>query len=585
MTEEIVLIRSKVKTKATKKPKVSDSGKSKKPNSTLKAPERQKRNVTSNNNVMPKKKNTKPLAKHNDDQTESSEIMTTKIVHELEKKRLRARLGGGQKRIDKHHDKGKLTARERLEVLLDPDSFEEIGMFLEHRCNNFGMEKDNVPGDGVVTGQGTINGRLVFVYSQDFTVMGGSLGETNARKICQIQDIALKVGAPVIGINDSGGARIQEGVDALGGYGEIFQRNVIASGVIPQISLIMGPCAGGAVYSPALTDFTFMVKNTSYMFVTGPDVVKTVTHEEVTQEKLGGAETHTKMTGVSDLSFDNEIDALLQTRRLINFLPSSNQDPIPVRDTDDEPDRLDLSLNTLVPDNPNKPYNIKELVTRIVDEGDFFELHPEFAANIITGFGRMEGKTVGIIANQPECLAGCLDINASRKGARFIRFCDAFSIPLVCLVDVPGFLPGVSQEHNGIIKHGAKLLYAFAEATVPKITVITRKAYGGAYIVMNSKHLQGDINYAWANAEIAVMGAEGAANILFREHADNPEKLKQLTEEYKEKFASPFAAAARGFIDDVIRPQNTRNRICRALTVLAKKKVERPWKKHDNLPL
>ncbi|MCH2037865.1 MAG: acyl-CoA carboxylase subunit beta [Rickettsiales bacterium] len=511
--------------------------------------------------------------------------MTTKIVRELEKKRLRARLGGGQKRIDRHHEKGKLTARERLEVLLDPDSFEEIGMFLEHRCNNFGMEKDNVPGDGVVTGQGTINGRLVFVYSQDFTVMGGSLGETNARKICQIQDIALKVGAPVIGINDSGGARIQEGVDALGGYGEIFQRNVIASGVIPQISLIMGPCAGGAVYSPALTDFTFMVKNTSYMFVTGPDVVKTVTHEEVTQEKLGGAETHTKMTGVSDLSFDNEIDALLQTRRLINFLPSSNQDPIPVRDTEDEPDRLDLSLNTLVPDKPNKPYNMKELVTRIVDEGDFFELHPEFAANIITGFGRMEGKTVGIIANQPECLAGCLDINASRKGARFIRFCDAFSIPLVCLVDVPGFLPGVSQEHNGIIKHGAKLLYAFAEATVPKITVITRKAYGGAYIVMNSKHLQGDINYAWANAEIAVMGAEGAANILFREHADNPEKLKQLTAEYKEKFASPFAAAARGFIDDVIRPQNTRNRICRALTILAKKKVERPWKKHDNLPL
>lgn len=516
---------------------------------------------------------------------ESKYIMTTKIVQELEKKRLGARLGGGQKRIDRHHEKGKLTARERLEVLLDPDSFEEIGMFLEHRCNNFGMDKDSVPGDGVVTGQGTINGRLVFVYSQDFTVMGGSLGETNARKICQVQDMALKVGAPVIGINDSGGARIQEGVDALGGYGEIFQRNVIASGVIPQISLIMGPCAGGAVYSPALTDFTFMVKNTSYMFVTGPDVVKTVTHEEVTQEELGGAETHTKTTGVSDLSFDSEIDALLQTRRLINFLPSSNQDSIPVRKTEDEPDRLDLSLNTLVPDNPNKPYNMKELVTRIVDEGDFFEMQPDFAANIITGFGRMEGKTVGIIANQPECLAGCLDINASRKGARFIRFCDAFSIPLVCLVDVPGFLPGVSQEHNGIIKHGAKLLYAFAEATVPKVTVITRKAYGGAYIVMNSKHLQGDINYAWANAEIAVMGAEGAAKILFREHADNPEKLNELTKEYKEKFASPFAAAARGFIDDVIRPQNTRNRICRALTVLSKKKVERPWKKHDNLPL
>lgn len=534
--------------------------------------------------VVASNKNKKKTPKNPD---KESDYMTTKIVGELEKKRSKARLGGGTKRIDRHHSKGKLTARERLEILLDPDSFEETGMFMEHRCSNFGMgtKKDTIPGDGVVTGHGTVNGRLIFVYSQDFTVMGGSLGETHAKKIAQIQDKAISVGAPLIGINDSGGARIQEGVDALGGYGEIFQRNVIASGVIPQISLIMGPCAGGAVYSPALTDFTIMVKNTSYMFVTGPDVVKTVTHEEVTQEELGGAETHTKQTGVSDLCYNNEIDALQQTRRLINFLPSSNQSEIPFRETEDEADRLDMSLNTLVPANPNKPYNMKELVYRILDEGDFFEIQPDYARNIITGFGRMEGKTVGIVANQPEFLAGCLDIDASRKGARFIRFCDAFNIPIVTLVDVPGFLPGVSQEHNGIIKHGAKLLYAFAEATVPKVTVITRKAYGGAYIVMNSKHLQGDINYAWANAEIAVMGAEGAAKILFREHADNPEKLEKLTEQYKEKFASPFAAASRGFIDDVIRPQNTRNRICKALSILRQKKVERPWKKHDNLPL
>ncbi|MEM7617685.1 MAG: acyl-CoA carboxylase subunit beta, partial [Pseudomonadota bacterium] len=472
--------------------------------------------------------------------------MNDKDINDLEQIRLQACLGGGQDKIDKHHQKGKLTARERIEILLDPGSFEEIGMFVEHRCTNFSMEKNKIPGDGVVVGHGAINGRLVFIYSQDFTVLGGSLSETNAKKICQVQDMALKVGAPIIGINDSGGARIQEGVDSLGGYGEIFQRNVISSGVIPQISLIMGPCAGGAVYSPALTDFNIMVKNTSYMFVTGPDVVKTVTHEEVSQEELGGAKIHTQKTGVNHLIYDNEVDALLQTRRLINFLPSSNTADVPSRNTEDEPDRIDFSLNTLIPDNPCKSYNMKELVVRILDEYDFFEIQAEYAKNIIIGFGRMEGKTVGIVANQPECLAGCLDIDASLKAARFIRFCDAFNIPLLTFVDVPGFLPGVSQEHNGIIKHGAKLLYAFAEATVPKITIVTRKAYGGAYIVMNSKHLQGDINYAWANAEIAVMGGDGAAKILYKQHADDPEKLKQLTEEYKNKFSSPLAASARG---------------------------------------
>lgn len=512
-------------------------------------------------------------------------MLKNKIVTKLEKKRKKARLGGGQKRVDTQHKNGKLTARERIEVLLDPDSFEEYGMFVEHRCNDFGIGKKKHPGDGVITGQGTINGRLVFVYSQDFTVLGGSLGEAHAEKICRIQDMAIKVGAPIIGINDSGGARIQEGVNSLGGYGEIFQRNVDASGVVPQISLIMGPCAGGAVYSPALTDFIFMVKNSSYMFVTGPEVVKTVTHEDVTREELGGASTHTLKTGVSDLSFDNDIEALLQTRRLINFLPSSNKKPAPERQTHDFADRVDLSLNTLVPDNPNKPYNMKELIERIVDESDFYEIQSEYAKNIIVGFGRMEGRTVGFVANQPMHLAGCLDIAASRKAARFIRFCDAFSIPIVTLVDVPGFLPGVSQEHDGIIKHGAKLLYAYAEATVPKITVITRKAYGGAYIVMNSKHLKGDMNYAWANAEIAVMGPKGAAQILFREYANDPEKMKKLTDDYVEKFASPFAAASRGFIDEVIRPQNTRWRLCRALTLLADKESSKPWKKHDNLPL
>jgi propionyl-CoA carboxylase beta chain len=508
--------------------------------------------------------------------------MGLKVNEIVEQKRQAARLGGGVARIDAQHNKGKLTAYERIEVLLDTDSFEEYGAFVEHRCMYFDMEKTKIPGDGVVTGHGTINGRSVFVYSQDFTVLGGSLSETNAKKICQIMDMALETGAPVIGINDSGGARIQEGVDSLGGFGEIFQRNVIASGVIPQISLIMGPCAGGAVYSPALTDFIFMVRDSSYMFVTGPDVVKTVTHEIITQEKLGGAETHTTKTGVADLAFANDIQALLEARRLFNFLPLSNLGPAPSRTTSDVADRVDMSLGTLIPSNPNKPYDMKELVERIVDEGDFFEIQPNFAKNIIIGFGRMEGKTVGFVANQPMHLAGCLDINASRKAARFIRFCDAFNIPLVTFVDVPGFLPGMQQEHNGIIKHGAKLLYAYAEATVPKITVITRKAYGGAYIVMNSKHLRGDLNYAWSNAEIAVMGAAGAVEILYRNNKENKEEKIQ---EYQELFTTPFAAASRGFIDDIIKPQNTRWKICRGLSMLKHKKVQRPWKKHDNLPL
>ncbi|MES2215159.1 MAG: acyl-CoA carboxylase subunit beta [Pseudomonadota bacterium] len=502
----------------------------------------------------------------------------------LEEKRHSARIAGGAARIKVQHSKGKLTARERIEILLDHDSFEETGMFAEHRCTNFDMQNKTFPGDGVVAGHGTINGRLVFVYSQDFTVLGGSLGEQHAKKICQLIDTAMQVGAPVIGINDSGGARIQEGVDSLGGYGEIFQRNVTASGVIPQISLVMGPCAGGAVYSPALTDFIFMVKNSSYMFVTGPDVVKTVTGEEVSQEKLGGAKMHTTKSGVADLAFTNDIEALLEARSFFNFLPLSNRHLAPTRPTKDSADRVEMSLSTLVPSNPNKPYDMKELIERIVDESYFFELQPDFAKNIIIGFGYMEGNVVGIVANQPMHLAGCLDINASRKAARFIRFCDAFNIPLVTLVDVPGFLPGTEQEYGGIIKHGAKLLYAYAEATVPKITVITRKAYGGAYIVMNSKHLKGDVNYAWANAEIAVMGAEGAISILHKDAASSEIK-EQKIQEYKESVTSPFVAASRGFLDDIIKPQNTRWRICKALAFLKHKKIDKPWKKHDNLPL
>jgi propionyl-CoA carboxylase beta chain len=512
-------------------------------------------------------------------------MQASNIITQLETKREQARQGGGQKRIDAQHDKGKLTARERIEVLLDPDSFEEYDMFMEHRCTNFDMEKSKIPGDGVVTGHGTINGRLVFVYSQDFTVLGGSLSETNAKKICKVLDMAMRAGAPLIGINDSGGARIQEGVDSLSGFAEIFQRNVLASGVVPQLSLIMGPCAGGAVYSPALTDFIVMVRGSSYMFVTGPDVVKTVTHEIVTQEDLGGADTHTHKTGVADLAYNNDIEALAQTRRLFNFLPLSNKSGVPTRPTIDPADRVDMSLNTLVPENANKPYNMKELLEIVVDEGDFFEIQPDYAKNIIVGFARMEGNTVGFVANQPMFLAGCLDIEASRKAARFIRFCDAFSIPLVTFVDVPGFLPGTSQEHNGVIKHGAKLLYAYAEATVPKITVITRKAYGGAYDVMSSKHLRGDVNYAWPTAEIAVMGPKGAVEIIFRGSLKSQEQVDEKVNEYKEKFASPFVAASRGYIDDVIRPQNTRWRICRSLAMLKNKDVQNPWKKHDNLPL
>jgi propionyl-CoA carboxylase beta chain len=507
------------------------------------------------------------------------------VITELERKRDLARLGGGQDRIDRQHDRGKLSARERIEVLLDPDSFEELDMFVEHRCTHFGMEKKQIPGDGVVIGHGTINGRLVFVFSQDFTVHGGSLSETNAKKICKIMDMAVTNRAPIIGINDSGGARIQEGVDSLAGYGEIFQRNVMASGVIPQISLIMGPCAGGAVYSPALTDFTIMVDGSSYMFVTGPEVVKTVTHEEVSQDELGGANTHTKKTGVADLACDNDIEALLQTRRMFNFLPLSNISGVPKRETPDPADRVELSLNTLVPDDPSRAYDMKELLYRVVDEGDFYEIQPNFAKNIIIGFGRMEGHTVGFVANQPMELAGCLDIDASRKAARFIRFCDAFEIPLVTFVDVPGFLPGTHQEHNGIIKHGAKMIYAYAEATVPKITVITRKAYGGAYIVMSSRHLRGDVNYAWPTAEIAVMGPEGAVEIVFRGALANQAEKDKKVSDYRDTFASPFVAASRGYIDDVIRPQNTRWRLCRSLALLRNKKVENPWKKHDNLPL
>ena len=474
------------------------------------------------------------------------------IIEELEKRREQARQGGGEKRIATQHAKGKLTARERIELLLDAGSFEEWDMFVEHRCTDFGMASQTIPGDGVVTGHGTINGRTVFLYSQDFTVFGGSLSESHAQKICKIMDQAMKVGAPVIGLNDSGGARIQEGVASLAGYAEVFQRNVDASGVVPQISVIMGPCAGGAVYSPAITDFIFMVEDTSYMFVTGPDVVKTVTHETVTHEELGGASTHTQKSGVADHAFANDAEALLYLRRFIDFLPANNREKPPVRPTPDRHDRKEMSLDTLVPDSPNKPYDMRELVEKVVDEGDFFELQPDYAGNILIGFARMEGSTVGIVANQPMVLAGCLDINASIKAARFIRFCDAFSIPILTFVDVPGFLPGTAQELGGIIKHGAKLLYAYGEASVPKVTVITRKAFGGAYDVMSSKHLRGDVNYAWPSAEIAVMGPKGAVEIIFRADAKDPQAIAARTEEYRKAFANPFVAGKRGFIDDVI---------------------------------
>src|SRR4051794_17742608 len=509
----------------------------------------------------------------------------SEILRRVEEKRAAARAGGGARRVQAQHEKGKLTARERIEVLLDPDSFEEWDMFVEHRSNDFGMADQSVPGDGVVTGYGTINGRMVFVFSQDFTVFGGSLSEAHAEKICKIMDHAMKAGAPVIGLNDSGGARIQEGVASLAGYADVFQRNVLASGVIPQISMIMGPCAGGAVYSPAMTDFIFMVKDSSYMFVTGPEVVKTVTHEEVTAEELGGAISHTTRSGVADLAFENDVEALLMLRRLYNYLPLNNREKAPVRPSNDPADRMDLSLDTLVPDSPNKPYDMKELITKTLDDGDFFEIQPEYAKNIIVGFGRMEGQTVGIVANQPLVLAGCLDIKSSIKAARFVRFCDAFNIPVLTFVDVPGFMPGTSQEYGGIIKHGAKLLYAYAECTVPKITVITRKAYGGAYDVMSSKHLRGDVNFAWPNAENAVTGAKGAGKIIFRENKNDPAKLAAREAEYKEKFANPFIAGARGYIDDVIQPHETRRRICRSLAMLADKKVDAPWRRHSNTPL
>ncbi len=507
------------------------------------------------------------------------------ILDELEKRRDQARLGGGEKRIAAQHAKGKLTARERIDLLLDEGSFEEYDMFVEHRCSDFGMENQKFPGDGVVTGWGTINGRLVYVFSKDFTVIGGSLSMTHAQKIVKVQQMAARNGAPVIGLFDAGGARIQEGVDSLAGYADIFMENVMSSGVIPQISVIMGPCAGGDVYSPALTDFIFMVKDTSYMFVTGPDVVKTVTNETVSAEDLGGARVHAGKSGVADGAFENDLEAMTQVRRLVDFLPLSNREKPPVRETFDDAMRDEPSLDSLIPTNPNKPYDMKELILKIVDEADFFEIGKDFAKNIITGFARMDGSTVGIVANQPQVLAGVLDIDASRKAARFVRFCDAFGIPIVTLVDVPGFMPGTKQEYGGLIKHGAKLLFAYAEATVPKVTVITRKAYGGAYDVMSSKHLRGDVNFAWPNAEIAVMGAKGAVEIIFREDKGDPEKLAAKEAEYKARFANPFVAGARGFIDDVIQPHETRKRICRSLVMLRDKKLENPWRKHGNIPL
>ena len=507
------------------------------------------------------------------------------VLRELENRREKARLGGGQRRIDSQHAKGKLTARERVELLLDEASFEEFDMFVAHRCTDFGMADDRPAGDGVVTGWGTINGRMVYVFSQDFTVFGGSLSETHAQKICKIMDMAMQNGAPVIGINDSGGARIQEGVASLAGYAEVFQRNILASSVVPQISLVMGPCAGGAVYSPAMTDFIFMVKDSSYMFVTGPDVVKTVTNEVVTAEELGGALTHTKKSSVADGAFENDVEALVEVRRLVDFLPLNNREKPPVRPFFDEPARVEPSLDTLIPDNTNTPYDIKELILKLADESDFFEIQEEFARNIITGFMRLEGQTIGVVANQPMVLAGCLDIDSSRKAARFVRFCDAFEIPILTLVDVPGFLPGTSQEFGGVIKHGAKLLFAYGEATVPKVTLITRKAYGGAYDVMASKHLRGDFNYAWPTAEIAVMGAKGATEIIHRADLGDSEKIAQHTLDYETRFANPFVAAERGFIDEVIQPRNTRMRISRAFAALRGKKLTNPWKKHDNIPL
>ncbi|NPA74467.1 MAG: methylmalonyl-CoA carboxyltransferase [Euryarchaeota archaeon] len=507
----------------------------------------------------------------------------------LDEKREQAMKGGGEARIEKQHEKGKLTARERIEKLLDPGTFVELGMFAESRATDFGMDKKRIPGDGVVTGYGTIDGRLVFVYAQDFTVLGGSLGEMHAQKICQVLDLAMKNGAPVIGLNDSGGARIQEGVDSLKGYGEIFFRNTIASGVIPQIAMIMGPCAGGAVYSPAIMDFVLMVNGTSHMFITGPQVIKAVTGEDVDFESLGGAMVHNEKSGNAHLYAENEEEAIELVKILLSYLPSNNVEDPPEMPTGDPPDREDYDLDRIVPEDPKKSYNVKDVINSIVDEGTFLEIHPYFAQNIVVGFARMDGKTVGIVANQPAVFAGVLDINASDKAARFIRFCDAFNIPIITLVDVPGYMPGVEQEHGGIIRHGAKLLYAYSEATVPKITVIMRKAYGGAYIGMGSKHLRTDVVYAWPTAEIAVMGPDGAVNIVFRKeikNAEDPEKRrKELIEEYRAKFANPYVAASRLYVDEVIHPHETRPRIIQALHMLENKREERPEKKHGNIPL
>ncbi len=509
-------------------------------------------------------------------------------VQKLHELKIQSRLGGGQARIDAQHKKGRLTARERLDLLLDKGSFREVDSLVVHRTSDFGLDEQKYVGDSVVTGWGTIEGRLVYVFSQDFTVFGGSLGEVHAEKICKIMDMAMKNGAPVIGLNDSGGARIQEGVVSLAGYADIFLRNTLASGAIPQISAIMGPCAGGAVYSPALTDFIFMTRGTSYMFVTGPDVVKTVTHEEVTQEELGGASVHAEKSGVCHFAADTEADTLYLIRKLLGYLPQNNMEDPPFLPGDD-PLRMDERLDSLIPEDPNKPYDIKEVIRLIVDNGQFLEVHENFAQNIVVGFARLGGHSVGIVANQPAVLAGVLDIDASEKGARFVRFCDAFNIPIVTFEDVPGFLPGVNQEHHGIIRSGAKLLYAYCEATVPKLTVITRKAYGGAYCVMSSKHIRGDLNLAWPTAEIAVMGPDGAVNIVFRKELDAAEdKVKrkaELVAEYKEKFANPFVAAQRGYIDDVIEPKETRPRLINALEMLSNKRDSNPAKKHGNIPL
>ena len=510
-------------------------------------------------------------------------------LEELRRRHEAAEQGGGAERRTRQHKEGKLSARERIELLLDENSFEELDKLVTHRCRDFGMEEQVVPGDGFVTGYGYIDGRLVYVFAQDFTVFGGSLSETNALKICKIMDLALKTGAPVIGLNDSGGARIQEGVVSLAGYADIFLRNTLASGVIPQISAIMGPCAGGAVYSPAITDFVFMVDHTSYMFVTGPDVLKTVTHEDVTKEKLGGAATHNALSGVGHFTAADDAECLRMIRELLGYLPQNNREDPRRKATSDPPSRMDAALDTLVPADPSLPYDIKDVIHRVVDDGEFFEVHEHYAQNLVVGFAHMDGRSVGIVANQPAVLAGCLDINSSVKGARFVRFCDAFNIPILTFEDVPGFLPGTEQEFGGIIRHGAKLLYAYAEATVPKVTVITRKAYGGAYCVMGSKHIRTDINLAWPSAEIAVMGAEGAASIVYRREiaaaSDQQAVRQQKIEEFRERFANPFVAAERGYVDDVIEPRETRPRVIRALGMLENKVDTMPRKKHGNIPL